>query len=431
METATPTIKTKTVRQHINSAYKPLFINGDFKPRYIVMMGGRSGGRSYSASQRALAKIRADEYYRCAIMRFSLEDVRNSIFREIQDRINDIGLENAIHIRENPLGFLYRKNRIDGIGFRKSSSQHKSKMKSLAGYNEVIIEEADEVEEADFIQLDDSLRTTKSDITIILMLNAPHKNHWIIKRWFNLVPSGVEGFYKPELKESEKHNAIFISTDYRHNIDNIDQTTVDNFERYLVTKPDHYWNMIRGYVSEGARGRIFKNWKTITDAEFDALPYPTMYGKDFGFSNDPTALLEIKKHNNKVWAREKIYQTGLTNPGIVRELKRLEIPENANIYADSAEPKSIQELIDLGYYNVKPAIKGADSVRAGYDMLLELEICYTEGSTNIATEVQEHKWKLDKNKEPTNEPEDKFNHAIDALRYAVFTEAKTPYTGFI
>jgi phage terminase large subunit len=302
-------------------------------------------------------------------------------------------------------------------------------MKSLANYNAVIIEEADEVAEDDFMQLDDSLRTLKSDIVIILLLNPPPKNHWIIKRWFNLQKSEVEGFYKPELK-STATDTQFIYTTYLDNIANLNKSTIRNFEAYRDTKPDHYYNMIRGLVSEGKRGRIFKTWKIIPDKEFEALEYAPTGALDFGFTNDPTAFYLVKEHNNKVWARELIYKTGLINDAIADEFITLGIKKSMPIYADSAEPKSIAELRLKGF-NVIPATKGQDSVRAGIDLLLGKEVYYTESSINLDREVQNYCWKLDRNKEPTNDPIDDFDHGISSIRYNVFTKNRVKLSGFI
>lgn len=406
-----------------NKAYKPLFSG---KYRYVICMGGRSSGRSFTASQFALLKLLADDYFRCAIMRYVLGDIRNSIFQEIKDRIEEHELEETIDIKENTLTFQYGNNKINGIGFRKSSSDQKSKLKSLASYNCVIIEEADEVSEEDFLQLDDSLRTIKSDIVIVLLLNPPDKNHWIIKRWFNLLPSGVEGFYKPELKKGI-NDACYIAGTYKENIKNLNIKTIDNFKRYKDTKPDHYYNMIEGLVSEGARGRIFKKWKPITNKEFEELPYPVFYGLDFGFTNDPTALIKIKQHNEKIYFKEMIYETGLLNTHIDTRMRQLGVTGNDEIYGDSAEPKSIEELSRMGW-NIKGADKGPDSVRKGIDYLLSKEVYYTEDSENLKIEEQNYKWALDKNKEPTNEPIDDFNHLMDAGRYGVWTRSveKTP-----
>jgi len=311
----------------------------------------------------------------------------------------------------------YGQNRINGIGFRKSSSDQKSKLKSLASYNIVIIEEADEVAEEDFMQLDDSLRTVKSDIKIVMMLNPPEKEHWIIRRWFNLVDSGVENFYIPKLRADAAADTVYLTGTYLDNAANLNESTKLNYERYQDTRPDYYWSMIRGMVSDGKRGRIFTNWLPITDEVFDALPYPSDFGLDFGFKNHPAALIETKEHNDKIWVREWIYRTGLINIALSKEMTSLGVPTDSAIYADSAEPKSIAELNSYGW-NVIDADKGADSVHAGVDYLLGKTIHYTENSTNIKTEIENYTWALDRNKNPTNNPKDEYNHAMDAIRYA-------------
>jgi phage terminase large subunit len=416
--------------QKVNHKYSELFTAGP-NIRYVILMGGRSAGRSHVASQYALARLRDPSYFRCAIMRLVAGDIENSIYQDILDRVEEQDLLYDISTRTRPPQFTYGSNIINGIGFRKSSGDQKSKLKSLASYNTIIIEEADEVGEDDFMQLDDSIRTIKGDLKVILLLNPPSKNHWIVKRWFNLVQSKQEGFYTPKLKESMKGDTLFIHTTHQDNIANISKSTLDNFARYRKTKPDHYWNMIRGLVSEGMRGRIFKNWQPMKSEEFDKIPYPSTYGLDFGFSNDPTALVEVKRHNQTIWLRELIYEVGLTTRPMSKRFSQVGLRQDrAIIYADGSEPRLIQELRDLGW-NVIAADKGPGSVNAGIDMLLDYEVIYTEDSTNIALESQEYKWALDKEKNPTNDPVDKFNHAMDGTRYNVWTSSKQGFVGIV
>lgn len=388
--------------------------------RYYLICGGRAGGRSYFASQYATASLLTKGYFRCAIMRYVQGDIRNSIFQEIIDRLEELEFSNTVNINENGLKLEYANNKINGIGFRKSSSDQKAKLKSLAGYTDVIIEEAEEVCEEDFNQLDDSLRTIKANIRIILLFNLPPKEHWICKRWFNLIDSGVEGFYEPKLKTDMEETTCLVHTTYLDNIEHLNQTTIENFKRYLQTNPEHYWNMIMGLVPSGARGRIFKDWQPISQKEYDELDYPVYYGGDFGFSNDPTAFVEVKEHNDNIYVKELLYQTGLINKRIADKLEQMSIDRTVEQYWDSAEMKSIEDLKQLDW-NTKPASKGAGSRKAGVDMLLGKNIYYVEGSDNLVKEMQGYCWALDKNKNPTNEPDDGNDHLLDALRYAVYT----------
>jgi phage terminase large subunit len=411
------------MKQKANEVYKNLFLNNK---RYYILMGGRSAGRSYVASQFVSSHLISPLYFRCGAMRYILSDVRTSIFQEVLDRFDEQEVNDPnLIIRDLEIDYL--SNSVKGLGFRKSSGDQKAKLKSLANYTCIVIEEADEIDEDSFLKLDDTLRTKKADIKIILLLNPPDKNHWIIKKWFNLVDCGVEGFYKAELKESEKHNTEFIFTTFRDNQKNLNKTTIENFLRYKETRPDHYWNMIEGLVPSGKRGVIFKTWQPMTVKEYDDLPYNVFYGQDFGFTNDPATLIEIKMHNDNIYLRRIVYEVGLLNKSLSDKMKQLGISTSKEIIADSAEPKSIAEMKSYGWH-ILPADKGADSVRSGVNLLLGKNIYYTEDSTEIATEIQNYTWALDKNKEPTNEPIDDWNHCIDAIRYAVTYQLskKTP-----
>jgi phage terminase large subunit len=410
----------------INEPYRPVF---NTSKRYVLLSGGRAGGRSYFASQYATLKLLGKQYFRCAMMRYISGDIRNSIYQEIIDRLEELGLDKSVDNREHLLHIAFEKNDIKGIGFKKSSGDQKAKLKSLAGFTAVIIEEAEEVSEADFNQLDESLRKIDADIKIILLFNLPEKNHWINKKWFNLVESDIEGFYKPELKESMQDNTCFIHTTYKDNEKHLNKSSIELYERYKITNPDHYWNMIMGLVPSGKRGLIYKNWKPITNIEFEKLDYTSYYALDFGFTNDECALVEIKEHNNKVYVKELIYEKGLLNTSLARRFKDLGITGVKEIIADSAEPKSIAELQTLGF-NVIPSEKGAGSRKSGVNLLLEKEVYYTEDSKNLINEVQNYCWALDKNKEPTNEPSDGIDHLLDATRMGVFTKKNVVKIGF-
>ena len=389
--------------------------------RYYLIAGGRAGGRSYFASQYAYTSLLTRPYFRCAIMRYVQGDIRNSIYQEIIDRLEEQELINQVSTTTKPISINFKNNTINGIGFRKSSSDQKAKLKSLAGYNTIIVEEADETNEEDFQQLDESLRTVKGDIKIILLFNFPHKDHWIIKRWFNLLPTDIDDFYKPELKDSVKHNTEYIYSSYKDN-PNLDRGSIDLYESYKETKPDHYWNMIMGLVPAGKRGLIYKNWQPISVKEYEELDYPVYYGLDYGFSNDCAGLVEVKSHNNRIYFRELIYETGLLNKSLSDKMEAMGIDKRKAIIYSDREPKSIAELRSYGW-NVIGADKGAGSRKAGVNFLLEKEVYYTENSVNLIKEKNEYCWQLDKDKNPTNEPSDGNDHILDGCRYAVTMHA--------
>lgn len=196
---------------------------------------------------------------------------------------------------------------------------------------------------------------------------------------------------------------------------------------------------------------IFGNW-----GEIDSFPDDCeveFYGLDFGFTNDPTALVRIGKKNTRIFVHEEIYETGLINPDIARRLTIIHerkvsqresellldegmTPERAKIqaqreiskpmvYADSAEQKSIEEIRRLGV-NIIAATKGPGSLNAGIDKLKEYEVYYTSSSKNIKNEKNNYQWIMIGGK-PTNDPVDDYNHAMDAIRYGIYTKYGRPF----
>lgn len=411
------------MQQIVNNEYKPMFLKHN--KRYVILMGGRGGGRSTVASQFATAKLTAPEYFRCAIMRLVLGDIRNSIYKEITDRMEETEIENSLDIADNSMTIKYGSNSINAVGFRKSSGDQKSKLKSLASYNCIIIEEADEIPEDDFMQLDDSLRTIKGDITIILLLNPPPKTHWIIKRWFNLTPvKGIKDFYIPHLKDSIT-NTIFIKTSFEDNTKNMSQDSIDNYREYETTKPNYFYNTIAGYVPETVRGRIYNDWKEIPDVPHEAEL--VRRGLDFGYTNDPTALLDIYKYDGGYIFDERLYKTGLLNKHTASFILSLEDP-NTLVIGDSAEPKSIADLDDLGV-TILGAKKQKQDEEGGKISYLNwsigkmqgVKISYTARSKNIKEEQENYAWMEDKEGNGLNIPMDKFNHLMDAGRYGLMS----------
>jgi phage terminase large subunit len=416
--------------QGFNRLYKPVF---GTKARYIHILGGRGRGGSYFGTDYYVHKMIQPEYFRGYLMRQVAGDVRESLWRDFNDRIKDNETidEQLFALQDFAMTAQYLPNRNEVItkGFKRSSGNQTSKLKSIAGATHVLVEEAEETIEEDFNQLDDSLRTTKGNIQIMMIFNMPHKDHWIMKRWYNLIPAETlhgkefEGYYIAVPKEDD--SLLSIHSTYRDNIENINETTIQNFLKYRETNFEYYATMVMGLVSEGMKGLIFKKWKPITNNEFNDISFSSFYGLDFGFSSDPVALIEVKAHNENIYIRELMYETGYTNPMIAERFETLGLNGSDEVYADSAEPKSIEELKGMKW-NIKPAVKGADSVRAGINFLLSKNVHYVDTGKNLIKEKETYRWAMDANKNPTDKPVDEYNHLIDALRYAVFTKLAKP-----
>lgn len=399
------------MNQQVNEAYLPLF---QVSTRYFILMGGRGGGRSTVASQYALAKLNDPEYFRCAIMRYILGDIRNSIYQEVVDRAEENGIYEQLNPNDSLMKLEYGSNSINAKGFKKASGDQKSKLKSLASYNCVIIEEADEIPEEDFVQLDDSLRTVKGDIKIILLLNPPAKNHWIIKRWMKLLPTEQQGFYDYELKDGVT-DATLIKTNYRDNIKNIAPQSVIQYEAYKDSKPVHYWNMVRGLIPETVVGKIYNNWEQI-----DSVPHEARlerYGGDFGYSIDPTVIEGIYSWNGGFIIDEITYRKGLSNKTIADMLNGQ--PEQRLARFDGSEPKSIDEIASYGV-PIVGSNKGPGSVAQGIQFVQDQKIWVTKRSVKTWEAYENYAWLIDKDGNIINEPDDKvheWSNPMDAIRY--------------
>lgn len=409
------------MQQIVNEKYADLFPIPE-GIRYVIIMGGRGAGRSTVASQYAIANLIAPDYFRGAIMRSVYADIRESCYKEITDRMDEQEITKKMNINDNEMNIEYGLNSLKAHAFRKSSSGHSAKLKSLASYNFVWLEEAEEDKETDFMTLDDTLRTTKGRIVVIFSLNPPAKNHWIIKRWFDLEQAyeddgvtPINGFYKPKLKKDVK-DVLYINSSFEDNIINLDQHTIERYKKYKETKPDYYYQMIKGFVPEVARGKIYSNWKII-----DEIPHEARLirrGLDFGWYPDPMALIDIYYYNGGYILDEKLYGTEIKNKTIAEIILNDTLHKDTIVVADSAEPKSIDEIKDYGV-NIVGTPKGKDSINFGIKLVSGLSISVTRRSKNIIESYENYCWDEDKDGNPKGVPKHEYSHCMDGVRYGL------------
>jgi phage terminase large subunit len=196
-------------------------------------------------------------------------------------------------------------------------------------------------------------------------------------------------------------------------------------------KDSAYWeNWVRVYV-EGQigslQGAIFSTFEQVKQEEINDAQLIAL-GLDWGFTNDPTALVAVYRKDGKVLLHELIYEAGLTNQDIGERMRSLGVNKSHEIIADSAEPKSIEELRRMGF-RVTAAVKGADSVRQGIDILQRHDLAVTETSLNLIKELRNYKWATDKAGKTLNEPIDAWNHGVDSCRYVALMKLKLANNG--
>lgn len=407
------------IRQKVNEVWKPLFIHRN-GIRYIILMGGRGAGRSYAASQYALARLTGKGYFRCAIMRAVHSDIRLSLWQELNDRIAEQGIEEAegLNLVDNKMSVSYGDNVINAIGFRAGSGTRSAKLKSLANYNTVIIEEAEEIGESEFRTLDDSLRTVKDgqEITVVFCLNTPAKSHWFIREFFDLVPSDEYiGFYTPVLNEKHKDDSLFLYYNFEANASNLDAHTIKRYEDYKNTNPAYYYQVIKGLCPETVRGRIYKDWRLIDEVPHEAKL--VRRGMDFGWSPDPLHLCDIYYFNGGYILDQLIHGLEIENKTVADVIKAQTYPSVLTV-ADSAEEKSIKEIKGYGV-NIVGAEKGPDSVIFGIKVVAGMRISVTKRSTNLWESYENYAWKETKDGVSLGIPNHYLSDPMDAARYGL------------
>jgi len=214
-----------------------------------------------------------------------------------------------------------------------------------------------------------------------------------------------------ELKNEPDSDFLILT--YKDN-EALDQSIIDQIEKNKEkAKTSTYWANWWKVYGEGQLGMlegvVFSNWKQI-----DTIPKEAKLlgiGLDFGYTNDPTAIIEIYNYNGQRIVNEVAYQTGLLNSEIAKLL-----PKHVPVYADSSEPKSIDEIKRFGV-TIKGVTKGKDSINYGIDVIQRNEYLVTSNSGNLIKELRSYVWDTDKQGKRLNKPIDFNNHAIDAFRY--------------
>ena len=235
-----------------------------------------------------------------------------------------------------------------------------------------------------------SLRTTEK---IIIDYNPSMEYHWI---YDEVIP---------------REDCSFFQSTYKDN-PYLGEDTIREIELLKETDED-YWRVYG--LGEGGKRRA-----TIFATHiYEELPEDAKHvawGIDWGFSADPTALVNLWRRGNEIYIEEFLYVGGMTNSDIMAQMRECGIGRHEEIIADSAEPKAIHE-IHRGGFNIKPAKKGADSIRIGIDLMRRHKIFIKDTSVNVQKEFRNYKWKTDKNNRTLPIPEDSWNHAVDAVRY--------------
>lgn len=390
------------------------YINGfASESRYIVVTGGRGSGKSYGINS-LLTMLTYEAGHTILFTRYTMTSAHISIIPEFLDKIETFGCGADFHITKDEIVNIKTGSKILFRGIKTSSGDQTANLKSLQGVTTWVLDEAEELTDEDtFDKIDLSIRHKSLQNRVILILNPTTKEHFIYQRFFE--GKGIEAG-----SNLTKDDTTYIHTTYLDNLENLSESYLRQIETIKTRRPERYKHQILGGWLDKAEGVIFNNWSI---GEFKQVT-PSVFGQDFGFSNDPTTLVEtsIDKANKIIYVRLHLYRAGLFTSDIYNINKR--IAGDSLIVADSAEPRLINELRQKGL-NIIEAVKGQGSVTHGISLLQDYDLVIDADSIDLHKELNNYSWLEKKSKTPV----DDFNHAIDALRYAVSYQLENPNRG--
>lgn len=379
-----------------NDAYYP-YLN-DYSYRYNIYYGGGGSGKSVFVAQKLILKA-LKEKRKVLVIRKVMATQLSSCWQLILDTLSKFNLLSYCKVNkanfqiELPNGSLFLFKGLDDS----------EKIKSIVGITDIWIEEATDITLDDFTQLDLRLRAEADNLQMYLSFNPVSKANWCFKKWFSN-KNNKEVFV---LKTTYKDNK-FLPQDY-----------INALENLINSNPTYYRIYVLGEFCSLNR-LIYTNYE-VKEFDFRKIIGTHLCGLDFGFSIDTTAFVAsiLDEENKTIYIYKEWCDKGKTNDEIAAALTSLGYSKSL-IIADSAEPKSIEELKKFGFIRVRASLKGADSIRHGIDKLSQYKLIVHPSCVETITELENYSWQKDKNTgEYIDKPIDDFNHCMDALRYSL------------
>lgn len=370
----------------------------DYTKRVEVYYGGAGSGKSYGATQKILLK--ALKYTRkVLVIRKIQRTIKDSIWALLIAHLHASGFYTACRVSKSD----YEIELPNGSIFLFKGLDDPEKIKSIDGITDIVIEEATELTEDDFTQLNLRLRADAPFLQIYLMFNPISKKNWVYDYFFvRDLPLNVK-----VIKTTYQDNK-FLSAEYKAEL-----------ERLKDRNPAYYRIYALGEFATLDK-LVFPVYATKIVSEDDVQGLKRWVGLDFGYINDPSAIVwgYIDTAGKRIYVTGEYVKRGMKNNEIADAVIDLGLHKDKS-YGDSAERKSIDEIRDRGV-NIEPTEKGKDSVIHGIQWIQQYELIVDERCFKVREELENYTWQKDKKTgEYINEPVDTFNHTIDAIRYGL------------
>lgn len=398
--------------------YNPMYTD---KEHFIILItGGRASSKSFSTStfiERLTFDLGKDESgervnHQILYCRYTMVSAAVSVIPEFLEKIELDGTDK--YFKANRTDVMNRSTgaRIMFRGIKTSSGNQTAKLKSIHGLTTFVCDEAEEwTDETDFERIMLSIRQKGIQNRIIIIMNPTDSNHFIYQKYIKDTHKIVE-FDGVPVQISTHPNVLHIHTSYLDNVKHLSDEFLKEIRQMKETNPEKYAHVVMGQWADVAEGAVYKKWTLCK--EFPDNAKKVAIGLDFGYSQDSTAAVRCGIVDNDLYIDELFYQTGMLSTDIARELRKW---KGLFVYADSADPRLIDELILSGLI-VYPVQKYPGSILAGIQRIHDFDnIFVTERSYNVQNELRNYVWAKDKNGNYINQPEDAYNHALDAVRY--------------
>ena len=377
-------IKTNDVYDHLILSDKKI----------IIEQGGTRSGKTYNILLWIIFSYCTNQRNKIVtICRKTFPSLRASVLRDFITILRDNKMYSEEAHNKSSSEYVLYGNLIEFISLDQPQKVRGRKRDLL------FINEANELFWEDWQQL-----LFRTNGRIILDYNPSDEYHWIYDK---VIP---------------RDDADFYQTNYLNN-PFLDKNIVQEIER-LKDTDEQYWQIYGLGIKGITKATIFRY------IEINKIPEQAKflsYGMDFGYTNDPTTLIGIWVDEFNLYVKEYLYRTMMTTNDINKFLLSLNI-QREMIYADSQEVRLIDELRRMGW-NIRPSIKGRDSVNAGIDLLKRYKLHITKDSENAILEFRNYKWREDKSGKTLNIPIDEHNHLIDSLRYGTYSILSKPNFG--
>ncbi len=360
--------------------------------RITCLQGGTRSSKTYSLCQLFIVKALNETGKVFTICRKTLPALKATAYRDVLNILKELELYSELNHNKSELSYMLNGNLLEFISIDQSQKIRGRKRDYLW------LNECNEFAYEDWQQL--ILRTTGQ---IYLDYNPSDPYSWIYE------------------KVITRDDCTFIKSTYLAN-PFLDKDTIAEIERLKDLDPE-YWRVYGMGEIGSVSTQIFRNFNLVDDVQGKLVGF----GLDFGFTNSPTALVEVRQLDDSLYIRELLYEKRLTNTDLANKMKELGIDRTTEIVADSAEPKSIEEVYRQGF-NIKPAKKGA-GIHLGIDIMRRYKLNITKDSLNAIKEFRSYKWATDKNGDVLNTPVKVNDHLVDAVRYLCLNKLAINHSG--